>query len=100
MLSCEQIPTVGFDYVRIAKESELKPHTHAASETFIYILEGTAIATLDSRNFRVRAGDTIYIPAGVSHGFSTPDEAIAAWGSVQICTNISIQIMQRMQSNS
>lgn len=28
-------------------------------------------------NSRVRAGHTIYIPVGVSHGFSTPDEAIA-----------------------
>jgi ketosteroid isomerase-like protein/quercetin dioxygenase-like cupin family protein len=76
LLSHEQIPTVGFDYVKIAKESELEPHIHAASETFIYILEGTAIATLDNNNVSVRAGDTLHIPAGVSHGFSTPDEAI------------------------
>lgn len=77
MLSREQLSTVGFDYVRIVKGSELKPHTHAASETFIYILEGTAIVMLDDKNACIRAGDTIYIPAGVSHGFSTPDEAIA-----------------------
>ncbi|MBD3887543.1 cupin domain-containing protein [Phormidium tenue FACHB-886] len=77
LLSREQLPTVGFDHVKIAKGSELQPHVHAAAETFIYILEGTAIVTLDNHRSRVRAGDTIYIPAGVSHGFSTPDEAIA-----------------------
>jgi quercetin dioxygenase-like cupin family protein len=68
---------VGSEHVKIAKGSELKPHIHAASETFIYILEGTAIVTLDNHHAHVRAGNTIYIPAGVSHGFSTPNEAIA-----------------------
>jgi uncharacterized protein len=77
LLSREELPTVGFDHVRIAKGSELEPHIHKASETFIYILEGTAIATLDNHHARVCAGDAIYIPAGMSHGFSTPDEAIA-----------------------
>jgi len=76
LLSREQLPTVGFDHVRIAKGAALKPHTHAAAESFIYILEGTAIVTLENKNSRVKAGDTIYIPAGTSHGFSTPDEAV------------------------
>jgi quercetin dioxygenase-like cupin family protein len=76
LLSHEKLPTVGFDHVRIAQGSALKPHTHATSESFIYILEGTAIVTLDDKNSRVKAGDTIYIPAGASHGFSTPDEAV------------------------
>jgi mannose-6-phosphate isomerase-like protein (cupin superfamily) len=43
LLSCEKLPTVGFDHVRIAKGSELKLHVHIASKTFIYILEGTVI---------------------------------------------------------
>jgi quercetin dioxygenase-like cupin family protein len=77
LLSRQQIPTVRFDYVTIAKGFELKPHTHADSETFIYILEGTAIATLDDNKSGVSAGDTIYIAAGVSHGFSTPDQTIS-----------------------
>jgi quercetin dioxygenase-like cupin family protein len=76
LLSREKLPTVGCDRVRIAKGAELKPHTHAVSENFIYILEGSAIVTLDDNTSRVRAGDTIYIPAGVSHGFSTPDETL------------------------
>lgn len=76
LLSCKKLPTVGFDRVKITKGATLKPHTHAASESFIYVLEGTAIVTLDEKNSCVKAGDTIYIPAGASHGFSTPDEAV------------------------
>jgi quercetin dioxygenase-like cupin family protein len=76
LLSREKLPTVGFDHVRIAQGSALKPHTHAVSESFIYILEGTAIVTIDNQNSHIKAGDTVYIPAGASHGFSTPDEAV------------------------
>jgi len=76
LLSRKKLPTVGFDRVEITKGATLKPHTHADSESFIYILEGTAIVTLDEKNSCVKAGDTIYIPAGASHGFSTPDEAV------------------------
>ena len=43
----------------------------------IYILEGTAIVTLNDNKSGVSAGDTIYITAGISHGFSTPERAIA-----------------------
>ncbi|WP_258184037.1 cupin domain-containing protein [Chroococcidiopsis cubana] len=76
MLSRQQLPTVGFNRVEILKGATLKPHTHTASESFIYLLEGTAIVTLNEKNFGVKAEDTIYIPAGASHGFSTPDEAV------------------------
>jgi quercetin dioxygenase-like cupin family protein len=77
LLSRQQIPTVRFDHVTIAKGFELQPHIHTDSETFIYILEGTAIATLDDHQSRVSAGDTIYIATGVSHGFSTPEQTIS-----------------------
>jgi quercetin dioxygenase-like cupin family protein len=76
LLPREQLPTVGFDHVRISKGSSLQPHIHEASESFIYILEGTAVVTLDGKNYLVGAGDTIYIPPGVSHGFSTPGEDV------------------------
>lgn len=76
LLSREQLPAVGFDHVRIPQGSALEPHIHEASESFIYILEGTAVVTLDDQQQTVTEGDTIYIPAGVSHGFSTPDAAV------------------------
>jgi mannose-6-phosphate isomerase-like protein (cupin superfamily) len=76
LLSRERLPTVGCDHVRIPKGSALAPHIHEASESFIYILAGGAVVTLDGRQFPVRAGDTIYIPPGMSHGFSTPKTAV------------------------
>ncbi len=82
LLSGEKLPTVGFDHVKLDKGSVLKPHTHLGSESFVYILEGTAVITLNGQNFCVKAGDTIHIPASTSHGFTAPDEAVI-WLSVQ-----------------
>lgn len=76
LLSPDQLPTVGFDHVRIHKGSELKPHIHEASESFLYILEGRAVVSLDGKPYLVAAGDTLYVPAGTSHGFSTPDQDV------------------------
>jgi mannose-6-phosphate isomerase-like protein (cupin superfamily) len=76
LLSQEHLPDVGFDHVKISQGSSLQPHIHEACESFIYILEGTAVVTLDGKNYLVGAGDTIYIPHGVSHGFSTPNEDV------------------------
>jgi quercetin dioxygenase-like cupin family protein len=76
LLSQKQLPYVGFDYVRISQGNSLQPHIHEASESFIYIIEGTAVVTLEGENYLVGAGDTIYIPQGVSHGFSTPNEDV------------------------
>jgi mannose-6-phosphate isomerase-like protein (cupin superfamily) len=76
LLSRDRLPTVGFDHVRIPKGAALEPHIHEGSESFLYILQGTTVVTLDGQNYPVGVGDTIYIPAGVSHGFSTPDEDV------------------------
>jgi quercetin dioxygenase-like cupin family protein len=76
LLSRERLPSVGFDHLRIAKGSALPPHIHAASESFLYILQGTAIVALDGKEYVVKPGDTIYIPSGASHGFRTPDEDV------------------------
>lgn len=76
LLDLSKLPHVGFDHVKICKGSSLKPHIHSASESFIYILEGTAVVTLDGKTYPVGVGDTIYIPPGASHGFSTPKEDV------------------------
>jgi quercetin dioxygenase-like cupin family protein len=76
LLSREQLLSIGFDHVKIAKGSALKSHVHEASESFLYILEGTAIITLDGKEYSVKTGDTIYISAGARHGFQTPDEDV------------------------
>src|SRR5215510_305754 len=76
LLSREQLPMVGFDHVRIPQGAALAPHIHEASASFIYILAGRAVVTLDSKQYPARVGDTIYIPPGVSHGFSTPETEV------------------------
>lgn len=76
LLSRDQLPGIGFDYVRLNKGSELKPHTHEASEAFVYVLEGRAVITLDGKDYSIAAGDTVYVPAGTSHGFGTPDQDV------------------------
>ena len=76
LLSRDQLPTVGFDHVRIPRGATLAPHIHETSASFIYILAGGALVTLDGKQFPTRAGDTIYIPSGVSHGFSTPETEV------------------------
>jgi len=76
LLSSEKLSAIGIDHVRIARGSSLKPHIHETSESFIYVLEGSGVVALDDENYPVGVGDTLYIPAGVSHGFSTPNEEI------------------------
>ena len=76
LLSRERLPAVGFDHVRIPQGATLEPHIHEAAASFIYILAGAAVVTLDGKPYPARVGDTIYVPAGVSHGFSTPETAV------------------------
>lgn len=76
LLSDDELPSVGFDHVRISQGSSLSPHQHEFSASFIYILEGTAIVTLADQTYRVSPGDTLYIPPGVNHGFRTPDSDV------------------------
>jgi len=76
LLSRDQLPMVGFDHVRIPRGAVLAPHVHETSASFIYILAGGAVVTLEGREYPARVGDTIYVPAGVSHGFRTPETEV------------------------
>jgi len=76
LLSREQLPMVGFDHVRIPHGTALAPHIHETSASFIYILAGGAVVTLNGTQYPARVGDTIYIPPGVSHGFATPETEV------------------------
>lgn len=51
------------------------PHTHDVPETG-FVLEGEGLLTLDGRDVAVRAGDMLYMPAGLAHGWSAPDGAL------------------------
>jgi uncharacterized RmlC-like cupin family protein len=56
--------------VTIPPGASAKPHYHEAHESAIYVLEGEAEmrhGTKLDQTMRMRAGDFIYIPAGVPH---------------------------------
>src|SRR5262249_41728626 len=76
LLSRDQLPMVGFDHVRIPRGAALPPHVHETSASFIYILAGGTLLTVNGKQYPARVGDTIYIPPGVSHGFSTPETEV------------------------
>jgi len=43
-------------------------HNHPESDEVLYIIEGEGVQTVgDAPEFRVAAGDTVYIPKGVMH---------------------------------
>ena len=42
-------------------------HKHMQSEEMYHILQGTGLMVLEDREFRVKPGDTVYIPQGAAH---------------------------------
>lgn len=42
-------------------------HVHERSAEYLYVLEGWAIFLVEGRQHEVRAGDALYLPAGVEH---------------------------------
>ena len=60
--------------------AEAEPHYHASHETAIYMLEGAAEfrhgPNLEHHD-RVKAGDFVYIPAGVPHQPFNPTSEVA-----------------------
>lgn len=57
-------------------------HRHAPAE-FYHILSGHMVIILEGVRYRVGAGDAIYIPGDVEHGFcnpSTEEELVFSWG--------------------
>ena len=45
------------------------PHSHDAFDETIYGLEGVTTYTVDGEAIELRAGDSVFIPRGVVHGF-------------------------------
>jgi quercetin dioxygenase-like cupin family protein len=53
------------------------PHSHAANEEFLYVLEGTLRYTVGSETRDLGPGDAMATPPGVVHGFSNPHALVA-----------------------
>lgn len=73
-LERDELPAVGADYVIIGPRASLDPHRHEVAESFLFIVKGRARVSLDGEVHDVRAGDFIYVPEKVFHGFETLDE--------------------------
>jgi mannose-6-phosphate isomerase-like protein (cupin superfamily) len=48
---------------------ELKPHVHEGHEQIYYIIKGTGIISVGDEKKKVEAGDCIYMPTDIPHGF-------------------------------
>jgi len=56
---------------------ELKHHTHQDHEQIYYIIKGSGIISVGDEKKTVKAGDCIYMPTDVSHGFvNNSDEEV------------------------
>jgi len=71
---------IGCEYVVLDKGQVLDSHIHEEASSFILVLEGTGIVEMDGEEVSIRPGHTIYVPAGVSHGFRTIDEVLVLYG--------------------
>ena len=59
----------GFWQTIVNPNITLPPHSHEDEEQIYFILEGNGIIMVGEERKRVRKGDAIYLPAGISHGF-------------------------------
>jgi quercetin dioxygenase-like cupin family protein len=54
--------------------AQVPEHIHEDSVEILYIEEGGAEMTVEGQPMRVRAGDAVYIPAGVRHAARVPED--------------------------
>jgi mannose-6-phosphate isomerase-like protein (cupin superfamily) len=80
VLSGTAFDSVGCEYVAMSPGQVLAPHVHCKAHSFILIIAGHGIVSIDGRDFHIGPGHTIYIPAGVAHGFRTLDAELVLYG--------------------
>jgi mannose-6-phosphate isomerase-like protein (cupin superfamily) len=71
---------LGCEYVVLEKGQSLETHVHEEANSFILVLAGAGVVEMEGRDIAVSPGHTIYVPAGVSHGFRTGDEPLVLYG--------------------
>lgn len=60
----------------VVQISSVKAHRHNATSEFIYVLDGTARATVAERTMMIKPGDFVYLPNGVAHSIQSTGEPI------------------------
>jgi quercetin dioxygenase-like cupin family protein len=61
----------GVDYVAIAPHSNSEVHRHNHSDSILFVISGSAIASIGGVHYDLSSGVRILIPKGVTHGFKT-----------------------------
>ena len=51
-------------------------HIHEEHDEFLYILEGEGWAYIGDKKLEVKAGDLVYCPVGMEHGFFMPTKGV------------------------
>ena len=64
--------------MRMPKGTGAEPHSHP-NEQWIYLIEGSADATVDGKRQRVGPGSLVYVPANVVHNLTVTPEADAVF---------------------
>ena len=62
--------------VQAQPQTEPFIHVHNEHDEFLYILEGEGWAYIGGKKFEVKAGDLVYCPVGVEHGFFMPVKGV------------------------
>jgi len=53
----------------VPPDVEIKPHVHKDHEQIYYIIKGSGIILVGDEKAEVKAGDCIYLPSDIPHGF-------------------------------
>jgi mannose-6-phosphate isomerase-like protein (cupin superfamily) len=71
---------VGCEYVVMEPGQVLAPHVHERAHSFILVIDGRGVVSLEDRELEIGPGHTIYIPCGIKHGFRTLAEPLVLYG--------------------
>ena len=74
-------------------------HLHMANEEAIYVLDGTATLRLADREFPLRAGDYVALPAGLTHPHQIVNTSDAPLRYLAISTLIDPEVTLYPDSN-
>jgi len=66
---------LALEYVAPAGFAGPPPHIHERTDELFYVLEGAITGHLAGQTVRIAQGGTLFVPRGVPHTFSNPNDA-------------------------
>lgn len=75
LISSEEAPNFAFRKFVMEPYGGMPRHTNLV-EHEQYVLNGSGIIEIDNEPFEVSVGDSVYIPAGVSHAYEAGDDGM------------------------